>query len=157
MPLQTGEVTKSDLLTDERRSMQVGQSWSLAGDNTENRCFVETVFAAVLLPATKTHVVQQLFQKYGDALEELEAAQLFKSGDFSIIMRAGRFDAKQMNIALKLKQNHDLLARKESIPDSVKTAVYEDVKALLETFPNTNLDLEKLERAWANATGLDLF
>ena len=69
--------------------------------------------------------------------------------DFSIIMRAGRFDAKQMNLAFKLKQNHDLLAREEIIPDSVKSEVYEDVKALLETFPNNNLDLEKLERAWA--------
>ena len=54
-----------------------------------------------------------------------------------------------MNLAFKLKQNHDLLAREEIIPDSVESEVYEDVKALLETFPNTNLDLEKLERAWA--------
>ena len=129
--------------------MEVGQAWSLAGDNTENRCFVDTVFAAVLLPATRTQVVQQLFQKYGDALDTVEAAQLLESGDFSYIMRAGRFDVKQQNLAFKLKQNRDLLAREEIIPDSVKTAVYEDVKALLETFPNTNLDLEKLERAWA--------
>merc|ERR1719220_2217314 len=46
-------------------------------------------------------------------------------------------------------QNRELLEKEEIIPDRVKTEVYGDAKALLESFPETGDEVENIERAWA--------
>ena len=124
-------------------------------ENTESRCFLDTAYTRLLLPALRRQVQQHawILQQRGGALQGVNPRELGDCGDprklLAVVMRTGTFSREQVNLAFRLKQNRDILEKEEIIEDSVKTEVYEGVKALLETFPNTTEDLENLEGAWS--------
>jgi len=162
-----GPVVRSNWTGQHLDSMERQIVNTFVDNNTENRCFVDIAFVKLLLPNVRKHVTQQLFMlleersKYGskqsEVLPGLAPKDLFECGDvrkfLNIMLNVGCFTSQQQNLAYKLKHNRELFAKEELIPDSVKSAVYEDVKALLETFSNTGEDLENLENAWAYGAG----
>jgi len=83
----------------------------------------------------------------------VDVADLYECGDvrkfLTIVAKSNLFSEAQANVAFRLKQNRELLEKEEFIPDRVKTEVYEDAKALLESFPGTGEEIDNIERAWA--------
>jgi len=130
----------------------------MGSDNTENRCFLDTIFVRMLLPPLRKQVTQtcMLLIKGGfgpEVLPGVDVADLYECGDvrkfLNIVTMSNLFSEAQANFAYRLKQNRELLEKEEVIPDRVKTEVYCDAKALLESFPETGDEVENIERAWA--------